>query len=325
MHTPRTHDNDNDNRGVLSKLVTRASSINRALDEIGDKWCLLILQEGFWGVSAFNELMHATGASRGVLSNRLKWLQSVGCLSRERGAAGQVRYHLTDKSLDLYQCALMALQWERHHGRDRGAEDVVLRHRGCGSEFIPRVRCGACDGEIGVWDVDYAPGPGATHDEREKKTRRRSSVPLGRVPGRRHYLGLINIVGDRWTANLIALCFHGLTRFEQFHRELPVATNILADRLRLLLAQDILVREPYQARPPRHDYRLSARGEALFPWFLTLLHWGDRWCDPGAAGPPLRLTHRSCGEPLVAQVKCGACGEVLRAREVEFRASPAQR
>ena len=35
----------------MQALTTRASSINRALDQIGDKWCLLIIQEVFWGIN----------------------------------------------------------------------------------------------------------------------------------------------------------------------------------------------------------------------------------------------------------------------------------
>ncbi len=97
------------------EFTTRASSINRALDQIGDKWCLLIIQEVLWGINSFNEMMEATGVSRGVLSNRLKWLQEVDCLRREESSADsrRPRYHLTRKSVDLYDSALMAVMWER--------------------------------------------------------------------------------------------------------------------------------------------------------------------------------------------------------------------
>ena len=79
----------------MSKLITRASSINRALDEIGDKWCLLIIQEVFWGINSFNEMMTAMGVSKGVLSNRLKWLQSIDCLSKRTDDNGGKRMRYT--------------------------------------------------------------------------------------------------------------------------------------------------------------------------------------------------------------------------------------
>lgn len=104
---------------VLKKntLSTKASSINRALDEIGDKWCLLILQEAFWGINTFNGMLAGTGASRGVLSDRLNWLQSKDCLRKDVIKNGPRRptYHLTKKSIDLYSNGLMAMVWERKY------------------------------------------------------------------------------------------------------------------------------------------------------------------------------------------------------------------
>jgi DNA-binding HxlR family transcriptional regulator len=77
-------------------------------------------------------------------------------------------------------------------------------------------------------------------------------------------------VGDRWTANVIALAFHGFARFDEFHRELPVATNILSDRLRFLVEEGVFEQVAYQRRPLRHEYHLTDKGRDLFPWFLAL-------------------------------------------------------
>lgn len=305
----------------MNKLVTRASSINRALDQIGDKWCLLIIQEAFWGINSFTEMMSAMGVSRGVLSDRLKWLQSIDCLRQvpEREGGKRMTYHLTRKSLDLYQNALMALTWERRFFSTPELDGVALTHRKCGQVFTPELRCRSCNEEVRAWDVSYKPGPGATRDEREKKVRRRSSISIEAVPSRRSvYRNLINIVGDRWTANVISLAFHGLTRFDQFHRELPVATNILTDRLKFLVEQGIFEQSAYQQRPKRYEYRLTEKGEGTYPYFLTLLQWGDKWCDPDGEGKPMRLTHTSCGRALQGQVKCSECGGLLKAREVRF-------
>ena len=118
----------------MSKLLTRASSINRALDQIGDKWCLLIIQEVFWGINSFTEMMAAMGVSRGVLSDRLKWLQSVECLQQVSVRQGGKRktYRLTEKSLDLYDAALMALAWERQFFNTPELDKVALIHNKCG-------------------------------------------------------------------------------------------------------------------------------------------------------------------------------------------------
>jgi DNA-binding HxlR family transcriptional regulator len=305
----------------MAEFTTRASSINRALDQIGDKWCLLIIQEVLWGINSFNDMMAAMGVSRGVLSNRLKWLQEVDCLRKDVESAGarRPRYHLTTKSIDLYDSALMAIVWERNWYRAPELDRVELVHLNCGKVFVPRICCSGCDGQVRAGDVSYKPGPGATRDVREKKVRRRSSISIKEVPSQRSlYKNLINIVGDRWTSNLIALSYCGLTRFDQFQQELPVATNILSDRLKFLVEEGVLQQVPYQQRPLRYDYRLTDKGRGLFPWFLTLLQWGDKWCDPQRRGKPTLATHSSCGRPLIAEVRCSECREPLRAHQVQF-------
>ena len=272
-------------------------------------------------MKTFSEFTASTGASKGVLSDRLKWLQSVDCLrQREIPGGKRLEYRLTPKSLDLYHTALMALHFEQTFFPDKEKASPRLIHQRCGQAFTPRLQCGACQGDIGVWEVDYQPGPGATQDLRDKKVRRRSSIPVAQVPSARaYYRKLINLVGDRWTANLIALAFHGYTRFEQFHAELPVATNILSGRLKFLVSEGIFEQSLYLESPRRFEYRLSRKGEGTYPFFLTLLQWGDRWCDPMRAGKPMELLHKRCGKTLFAVAVCSECEGTLRPREVEFR------
>ncbi len=291
------------------------------MDQIGDKWCLLIIQEVFWGINSFNEMKETMGVSRGVLSDRLRWLESVDCLNKAPDARGGKRkvYHLTPKSIELYDSALMALAWERRFFSNPALDSVELTHRRCGHVFSPQMRCQHCDGDVKAWDIEYKPGPGAARDHRDKKVRRRSSISVADVPSKRSvYRNLINIVGDRWTANVIALSFHGLRRFDQFHAELPIATNILSDRLKFLVEEEIFEKLAYQQRPTRYDYTLTEKGEALYPWFMAILQWGDKWCDSGEKGKPMSLIHKPCGLILAGQTKCSVCAEVLHAKDVLF-------
>ncbi len=305
----------------MKKLTTRASSINRALDQVGDKWSLLIIQEVFWGINSFNEMKEAMGVSRGVLSNRLKWLQSVDCLQLKPNRAGgkRMRYHLTKKSIDLYENVLMSMNWERNFFKTPQLDKAPLTHLKCNKVFTPELRCRTCSGLVFPDEVEYKPGPSATRDEREKKVRRRSSVSIEEVPSKGSlYKNLINILGDRWTANLLALSFHGLTRFDQFHSELPIATNILSNRLKFLVEQGVFKQSAYQKNPKRYEYMLTRKGEATFPIFQTLRQWGDKWCNNGSKGKPMRLIHKNCGRTLHGQVCCSECGGILKAREVTF-------
>lgn len=301
-------------------LTSRASSISRALDQIGDKWCLLIIEEIFWGINTFNDLQVATGASRGVLTNRLKWLQSVDCLRKMVPKENLKRpvYRLTKKSIDLYDNALMAIMWERKYFTMPDLDKVELIHNTCGHPMRPVMECVSCNANIIFSEVFYQQGPGSSLDVRAIKVRRRSSVSIleGNSP-RAAYKNLINITGDRWTANLIALSFHRITKFDEFHKELPIATNILADRLKFLINQGIFYRQPYQKSPSRYEYHLTDKGKDLYPYFLTLLQWGNKWCSTDS-GDPMTLTHESCGNKLVGEVRCDTCKQRIIASEVNY-------
>lgn len=299
---------------VPGSMETRASSITRALDQVGDKWCLLIIQEVFWGINTFSGMLEATGVSRGVLSERLKWLQKIDCLRKAPDTEGRRggEYHLTRKSIGLHATAMMAIVWERKYFRTPTLDAVELKHTVCGHVFTPSMRCRECDVAVDGRHVKYAPGVGATRDTRIKKVRRRSSISSSIVPSDRSiYRNLVDIVGDRWTANVIALAYHGYSRFYEFHRELPVATNILSDRLKVLEEQGVFGARAYQERPRRFEYYLTEKGWDLFPYFLTLLQWGDQWCDEENLGPPMSLQHSLCGSPLYGVVRCDHCDEKL--------------
>jgi DNA-binding HxlR family transcriptional regulator len=302
-------------------LVTRANSIDRALDQIGDKWSLLIIQEIYWGVHSFTGLLRETGASRGVLTDRLAWLVKIGCLKKQVPENGGKRaeYHLTHKSNDLYASALMAMEWEYVYGSSEENVAMELRHLSCGAVFKPYMCCDFCGEVLRAEDVRFEEGPGATKDVRMKKVRRRSSVTIDKVPtSRTLYKSLINIVGDRWTANVIALAFQNLKRFDEFHQELPIATNILSDRLRFLTQEGVFKQVPYQQQPLRYEYVLTEKGKAFFPYFVALFLWGNKWCDQGD-GEPMEMYHKTCNRRLGASVTCNQCNKPLQGNEVDYR------
>ncbi len=302
-------------------ISTRASSIARALDEIGDMWSLLILQEIFLGVHTFTALGKTLGASKTVLTSRLASLEQVNCIKKVNvsSTANKSEYHLTEKSIELYPVALMALQWEREFYPTDNNRAIQLTHSLCGKSCWPSCHCANCQQVIQSGQVAYSPGPGAGLDERLVKTRRRSSITSHNVVSTGNvFKNLVHIVGDRWTANLIALAYHGCSRFSQFHSELPVASNILADRLEFLVQEGVFCQAAYQQNPLRFDYQLTDKGKALYPYFITLLQWGDKWCGDGIAVKPMELTHNTCFNLLRAVVVCNQCKQELHAHEVKF-------
>ena len=128
----------------------------------------------------------------------------------------------------------------------------------------------------------------------------------------------LEIVGEWWTMLILRDTFLGVTRFDDFQRRLGISRNILQQRLSRLVDAGILVRVPYQEHPWRYDYRLTDKGRDLWPVINAMRQWGDQYAAP--EGPPLRLTHKGCGETTDTLLVCAACGEPVGPRD--FRPLP---
>ena len=134
----------------------------------------------------------------------------------------------------------------------------------------------------------------------------------------------LSVVGDRWTLLVLRECFLGVRRFEDFQAQLGMARHRLADRLKRMVEEGVLRKEPYQQRPLRHEYRLTDKGKDLYPVLLSLVRWGDRWMDQGK-GPPVVYRHHLCGHMTIPVLSCSECDEPLIARDVTPMAGPGLR
>jgi DNA-binding HxlR family transcriptional regulator len=118
-------------------------------------------------------------------------------------------------------------------------------------------------------------------------------------------------VGDRWSLLLVEALLDGPRRFGDLGEALPgIAPNILTDRLRRLERAGILRSSPYQERPTRFAYELTADGRALASALRLLADWGAR---RSSDVEPLR--HVVCGTPLEARFFCPTCTTVVDASE----------
>ncbi|MFT3801515.1 MAG: helix-turn-helix domain-containing protein [Burkholderiaceae bacterium] len=131
----------------------------------------------------------------------------------------------------------------------------------------------------------------------------------------------VSVIGDRWTLMILRDCFLRVRRFEAFQQRLGITRPLLASRLKKLVDAGVLAKEPYQQRPPRHEYRLTPKGLDLYPVVMAIVHWGDvHMTEP--AGRPLLHTHRGCGRDFDPVMVCSECGEPLRATHVHVRPGP---
>lgn len=85
----------------------------------------------------------------------------------------------------------------------------------------------------------------------------------------------LDVIGDRWTLLIVRDAFQGKTRFGEFQRNLGLAKNILAARLRKLVEDGIFRQEPDDAGSGYQRYVLTGRGHRLAAVLVALWQWGE--------------------------------------------------
>jgi DNA-binding HxlR family transcriptional regulator len=125
------------------------------------------------------------------------------------------------------------------------------------------------------------------------------------------------LIGDRWTLLILRHATLGVTRFDDFRRELGIADNILSNRLGKLVQYGLLVKVPYRdERRTRHEYRLAEAGADMLPILHALATWGQRHTRATRRGKPMRIIHSTCGNDLPAGEYCEHCGRPASREEI---------
>jgi DNA-binding HxlR family transcriptional regulator len=301
--------------------IIAASSVTRALSVIGDRWTLLILRDAFQGAHRFEEFRNLSGAARSTLTSRLNGLVENGLLERVRYSAAPPRfeYRLTAMGLALYGVTLVTWRWEHHWAPSGAGIPRYLRHNVCKHAMQPDTMCSSCGKVVDLRDTGYEIVATAGRSRAATpRYRRLSSVNAESHRGTSSaFVHITDILGDRWTPLVLCAAFLGLRRFDEIQSGLEIATNILTHRLNYLVDHRILERRQYSERPPRYEYRLTEKGRDLYPHALMLMQWGDKWLAP-AAGPNIRVFHKTCGARLNAVVACSHCHKTIDPHDVTF-------
>jgi DNA-binding HxlR family transcriptional regulator len=125
-------------------------------------------------------------------------------------------------------------------------------------------------------------------------------------------------VGEWWSLLIVREATLGTTRFDDFQRHLGIARNVLTARLNTLVEHGVLEKVLAEGSERRSEYRLTEKGEALYPVLVALLQWGDEWCGHKA---PMRLVEHETGKP-VEPVGLRAGKRSLGLREVRLEPGP---
>jgi DNA-binding HxlR family transcriptional regulator len=88
----------------------------------------------------------------------------------------------------------------------------------------------------------------------------------------------LRVLDGRWKLVILFHLFGGhVRRFSELERLIPaISQKMLAQQLRQLETDGVVLRTVYPEVPPRVDYRLTDRGQALCPALDALLGWSER-------------------------------------------------
>lgn len=122
----------------------RECSIANALAVIGERWTLLALREIMLGQRRFDQIARGTGASRDILTARLRKLADSGVLERRQYESHPPRYEYvpTEAGRALQPVLLALTEWGDHYVTD-GPPPTVWEHD-CGTELHPLTVCAHC-------------------------------------------------------------------------------------------------------------------------------------------------------------------------------------
>lgn len=144
----------------------------------------------------------------------------------------------------------------------------------------------------------------------KKKSFSHSDCPIAKT---------LDCVGEWWSLLIIRDATHGLKRFDEFQKSLEIAPNMLTRRLKELVNSGLLEKLPYSDRPPRYEYHLTEKGQALQPVLIAMLSWGNQFL--ANESPAIQITDKASGIPIKLMMVDQNTGKTISAEHHQFTAS----
>src|SRR3979409_559954 len=90
------------------------------------------------------------------------------------------------------------------------------------------------------------------------------------------------IVATKWTPLIVHDLSEGARRFMQLEHSCPgISPRTLSERLDMLERQGVVIRRSYPESPPRVEYELTEKGEALLPIIDAMRDFGHSHLERG--------------------------------------------
>ncbi|HTI30403.1 MAG TPA: helix-turn-helix domain-containing protein [Methylomirabilota bacterium] len=125
-------------------MASPDSPLAAALERVGDRWSLLLVEALLPGPRRFGELEEAvSGIAPNILADRLRRLESERIVSATPYSERPPRfaYALTDEGAELAGALRLLADWGSRVSR----ESEPLRHAACGTPVEARWYCPTCD------------------------------------------------------------------------------------------------------------------------------------------------------------------------------------
>jgi DNA-binding HxlR family transcriptional regulator len=128
--------------GMPDSQLDRLTPLAVALDRVGDRWSLLLVEALLDGSQRFNELTQRIGIAPNILTERLRRLERAGILVGQPYSDRPVRlaYRLTADGEELAGVLRLLAAW----GASSSDGSEALRHALCGTPLEARWYCPTC-------------------------------------------------------------------------------------------------------------------------------------------------------------------------------------
>jgi DNA-binding HxlR family transcriptional regulator len=148
-------------RHSAHRSVTPPSALAEAVDRVGDRWTLLMVDALMGGPRRFGELADDVGRiAPNVLTARLRQLEIDGVVRATPYSRRPLRmeYELTDAGRELAGALALLAAWGRRQaggvaGRVQG-EAQGPEHVACGTVMVTRLWCPTCDRAVDDPEAD---------------------------------------------------------------------------------------------------------------------------------------------------------------------------
>lgn len=125
---------------------------------------------------------------------------------------------------------------------------------------------------------------------------------------------MLGLLGDEWNLLIIQQSVLGATRYSHFAARLPISHAVLSNRLRTLVAEDLLIHGD-------GGYLPTARSRSLWPLLVLIWEWERTWVTEHADRLP-DMGHQRCGQSFSPVLRCTVCRHTADPGSVDLEVGP---